>query len=99
MNLNQTLHCPICNSTKFIAKHQATFTYFYKLDSNNPLDNNNLSFEFDKRENGNSYQYLQCENCGAKFPCDFNLNPNDFNFTISQKAIRSNHTITPHILE
>jgi hypothetical protein len=84
-----------------MAKHQATFTYSYKIDTgedNLSPDNRNVSFEFDTRENGDSFQYIQCENCGTKFPCDFNLNPDQFDFTILQKAIRSEHTKKPEFL-
>ncbi|GKX29526.1 hypothetical protein SH1V18_20060 [Vallitalea longa] len=97
MDLNNSLRCPICNCDKFVAKHQATYTYSYKI-GNNILDNDNLSFEFDDRENGDSFQYIECENCKTKFPCDFNLNKDQFDFTILQKAIRSDHTDKPEFL-
>ncbi|MCT4688129.1 hypothetical protein [Vallitalea sp.] len=101
MNLNNSIHCPVCNSTNLIAKHQATFTYSYKIgtgDNNIPQNDKNLSFEFDTRENGDSFQYIQCVDCGTKFPCDFNLNPDQFDFTILQKAVRSDRTRKPEFL-
>ncbi|GMQ59762.1 hypothetical protein AN1V17_41620 [Vallitalea sediminicola] len=101
MDLTDSLCCPVCNSTKLMAKHTATFTYSYKIGTaNNTVKDNdrNLSFEFDSRENGESIQYIQCENCGTKFPCDFNLSPDEFDFTILQKAIRSDQTRKPEFL-
>lgn len=96
MHLNSSLRCPICNSDRFIIKHQATYTYSYKIGNDIP---NNLSFEFDNRENGDSFQYIECENCKTKFPCDVDLSIDQLDFTILQKAIRSDYTDKPELLD
>lgn len=97
MNLSDSFYCINCHSTKFLAKQLATYIYSYKIDTKS-LDNE-LSFEFDNRERGNSSQYLECENCGAIYPCDFNLNPDEFDFTIMQQAIRTDYTTKPELSE
>lgn len=98
MKHNQLLNCPNCGSCKLLAKHKTSFVYSYRLNVQEMNHLDHLSFEFDNRERGESSQYLECERCGATIPCEFHLDPDDFDFTIMQKAIRSDHTSKPEFL-
>lgn len=98
MIFNTLIDCPHCGSCKLLAKHTTSFTYSYRLSQRESGHIDHLSFEFDNRERGDSVQFLECENCGATIPCEFHLDPDDFHFTITQKAIRSSHTSKPEFL-
>lgn len=92
MDVNKSLVCPKCQGTHFEIKRKATYLYTYKLDT--PLTNEwskedeVLPFLFDNRELLNSKEYIECMECGAKYPFDINGNAN-IQFTILQKAIPS----------
>lgn len=63
--------CPICNSNDLVLRREASYVYSYKLDSDKPgLKNSEvfLSYEYDKRENTNSREYVECNRCGTQFP-------------------------------
>ncbi|MDR7857235.1 hypothetical protein [Tissierella sp.] len=102
MNIDKYLVCPKCNGVHFEVKREATFLYSYKL--NTPLTNelswetDVLPFLFDNREQLNSKEYIICEECGAKYPCDLNSNNTKFQFTILQKSIRSDLVQNPEFL-
>lgn len=93
MDIERSLTCPKCNGVHFEIKREATFLYSYKLDT--PLtdewsnENEALPFLFDNREQLNSTEYIECKECGAKYPCDLNNDNTKIHFTILQKAIRS----------
>lgn len=93
MDIKMSLTCPKCNGVHFEIKREATFLYSYKIDT--PLtdewsnQNESLPFLFDNREQLNSTEYIECQECGAKYPCDLNNDNTKIHFTILQKAIRS----------
>lgn len=63
--------CPICHSNDLVLRREASYVYSYKLDSDKPgLKNADvfLSYEYDKRENINSREYVECNQCGTQFP-------------------------------
>jgi uncharacterized protein YbaR (Trm112 family) len=99
MNIDKYLVCPKCNGVHFQVKREATFLYSYKLDT--PLTNEwsseteTLPFLFDNREQLKSKEYIRCEDCGAKYPCDLNNNNTKIEFTILQKAIQSDYIQNP----
>jgi hypothetical protein len=66
--------CPICNGSDLTLRHEASYVYSYKIDSDKPgLLNSDvfLSYQYDKRENTNSRNYIECNQCGTQFPCNF----------------------------
>lgn len=99
MNISQSISCPTCNGKNFLAKYEATYVYTYKID--NPrtkalTDNSeNLPFLFDKRDQPSSKQYIECQKCGAQYPCSFKLGTDKIDFTILRRAIRGDHVATP----
>jgi len=101
MNCNNKIVCPFCNSQKFVAKYEATYIYSYILDSD-ALGRKNedefLPFLFENREKKEDTQYLECSNCGSKFPCNFGPGENGIDFTILQKAVRADHVENPQFL-
>ena len=98
MKLINSLSCPKCNGNEFIAKHKATYVYSYNINTQDTVSNETLPFSFENRERTESTQYIECKQCGATFSCNFELNPDQFDFTIIQKAIRSEHTTKPEFL-
>lgn len=75
MDKTRCLFCPICKTSNFLIKHQATYVYSYVIDSDAPGLNNSeefLPFLYDNREQIDTKQYLECSGCGAVYPCFFN---------------------------
>lgn len=95
LKIDQSLFCPKCNSTYFTMKREATYLYSYKIDTPNTetrsKESEGLSFLFDFREQLSDKEYLECEKCKARFPCDIKLADEHIDFTILQKAIRSEY--------
>ncbi|MDR5658958.1 hypothetical protein RH915_05605 [Serpentinicella sp. ANB-PHB4] len=103
MKLNSKIHCPQCEGKNFVAKYESTYVYSYKIqnpDSKevNPVIKNEeaLPFLFDNREQKNASQYIECDDCGEKYPCEFTMDAKQIDFTILQKAIRSDHVDQPY---
>lgn len=93
--------CPICGSDKFLARFKASYIYSYRIDEDALGSKNKdefLPFLFDNREKVDSKEYLECEKCNTKFPCDFNEDTKGVSMTILQKAIRSDRTSDPEFL-
>ena len=95
MKLKKSLICTNCSGSQFTVKRIATYLYSYNLESK---DSEALPFLFDNRELVQSREYLQCEQCGAKFPCVLDEQNKTINFTIEQKAVRANHITNPEFL-
>jgi len=87
---SKDLICPNCQSNRLVVKYEASHVYSYVVDSNAPGRKNNeefLSFLYDKRELTQSDQYVECQSCGAKFPCSFNVWNNSTSRNELQEAI------------
>lgn len=66
------LTCPKCHGNQFIMKYEASYVYSYRLDDDAPGKYNVEEFRsyvYDNREQKDSKQYLECQTCGATFPC------------------------------
>ncbi len=66
------LECPVCKSRKLSMKYEAKYVYTYVIDNDAPglkNDTEFLPFLYDKREQTEASQYIQCSLCGATFPC------------------------------
>ncbi|HVI39545.1 MAG TPA: hypothetical protein VM577_02705 [Anaerovoracaceae bacterium] len=90
MDNSKLLVCPICHNNRFIMKYEASHIYSYVFDSDAPGQKNKeefLSFLYDNRELTNSDQYVECQSCGAKFPCNINVWGNDTSLRELQEAI------------
>ncbi len=102
MNLDDRLQCPRCSGKDFTAKYESTYIYSYELGfPENDVDRSKtytLPFLFDKRDQKNTRQYVECNNCGAQYPCEFTLDSKELDFTIVKKAIHSHHTKQPEFL-
>ena len=84
------LVCPNCHNDQFVVKYEASHVYSYLVHSDAPGRKNKeefLSFQFDKRELTDSSQYVECQSCGAKFPCSFNVWNNNASRKELQEAI------------
>lgn len=99
MNIDEPIVCPKCNSKHFKMKRQATYVYTYNI--NTPEINmcsskeEALPFLFDNREQTESSEYLECEICGAQYPCPFFTDKQKIDLTILRKAIRADHKSEP----
>lgn len=102
MNLKESLICPKCSGTIFEMKREAAYLYTYQIDTplTNPDENEeeNLSFLFDNREKISGKEYVECKKCSAKYPCSFDGDNLKIEYTILQKAIRSDRQETPGFL-
>ena len=102
MKLNESLICPKCNGKNFEVKHEATYLYTYKIDTvNTNIDDEeseNLPFLFDNREQTCFKEYIECNQCGTKYPCSFDKDNQTIDLTIMRKAIRADHVKNPEFL-
>lgn len=92
-NNTMQLVCPVCNSSSFLLKYEATYVYSYVIDSDAPGLNNSqefFSFLYDDREQKETKQFLECDSCGATYPCYFNQWDNQIGIKALQDAICSN---------
>ncbi|AUS95663.1 hypothetical protein CDQ84_01780 [Clostridium thermosuccinogenes] len=101
MDLSEHIICPVCKGKSFKAKYEATYVYSYVIDSDAPGLRNReefLPFLFDNREQKEARQYVECDTCGARFPCQFSHGNKGIDFTILQKAFRSDYVEKPEFL-
>ncbi|MDF2538607.1 MAG: hypothetical protein K0S76_1628 [Herbinix sp.] len=66
--------CPICNGDHLVLRHEASYVYSYMVDSDAPGKENTetfLSYLYDKREQKDSREYIECTKCGAQYPYSF----------------------------
>lgn len=102
MKIDRALKCPKCQGTHFEVKREASYLYSYKLDT--PItehwskEEEALPFLFDYRELVGDKQYLQCLECHNQYPCDLDLTQPHVQFTILQKAVRSDYVEQPDYL-
>lgn len=73
--MDQNKHiCQICNSNDLVLRHEASYVYSYLIDSDAPgLENNTefKSYQYDKREQKESREYVECMKCGTMYPYSF----------------------------
>ena len=95
MKIDEALSCPKCGGGYFTMKREAAYLYTYKINTpearSRSKENEGLSFLFDYREKLSDKEYLECETCKAKFSCELKLADENVDFTILQKAIRSEY--------
>lgn len=95
MKLKEPLICTNCSGSHFTLKRIATYLYNYDLEN---MNSEALPFLFDNRELMQSREYLQCEQCGAEFPCTLDERNSTINLTIERKAVRADHVTNPEFL-
>ena len=102
MKINESLICPKCNGKKLEIKHEATYFYTYKIDIVNVSieneDSENPPFLFDNREQTGYKEFIECDNCGTKYPCSFDKYNQTIDLTIMKKAIRADNVNKPEFL-
>lgn len=87
---NNIFVCPTCKSTELTAKYEAKYIYSYKIDSDAPgLKNTEefLPFIYDKREQQEARQYIECNVCGTQYPCFFTEGNKGIDLKMMQKII------------
>lgn len=103
MKIDESLICPKCNSKNFEIKHEATYLYTYKIDTANISSDNeeteNLPFLFDNREQTCFKEFIECNECGTKYPCSFDKFNQTIDLTIMKKAIRADNVKIPGFLD
>lgn len=102
MKISEALVCPKCNSKKFEVKHEATYLYTYKIDIVNVnIDEEgveNLPFSFDNREQTCFKEFIECNQCGTRYPCCFDKENQTVDLTIMKKAIRADNVKNPEFI-
>ncbi len=100
MNIIKPLECAKCKGKEFTARYETTYVYSYEIDTSNlhhqASGKKALPFLFDNRKQNDCNQYIECKVCGKQYPCSFTMDGEEIDFTILQKAIRSEHTKEPH---
>ena len=99
MSHSNDVACPVCNSGHLILKYEATYEYSYIIDSNAPGLNNIkelLPYMYDKREQKDAKQYLECGICGTTFPCYFDKWSEEVTAQSIQKVIDSAYLSRQH---
>lgn len=95
LKVDKSLICPKCGGTYFTMKREAAYLYTYRINTPDTGDwskeDDALSFLFDYREQLSDKEYLECQECKTKFSCDAKLADENIDFTILQKAIRSEY--------
>ncbi|EIW18862.1 hypothetical protein SAMN04515679_3376 [Pelosinus fermentans] len=92
--------CPSCNDDHLILKYVATYEYSYILDSDAPgLKNTNelLPHMYDKREQKDTQQYIECRTCGISYPCYFDRWTERMNKKALQDAVNSAYLAKQHL--
>jgi uncharacterized protein YbaR (Trm112 family) len=92
---NNRVVCPVCNADHFILKYQATYEYSYRIDANAPGVFNTedlLPYMYDRRQQTDAKQYIECENCGTSYPCYFDKWEEGVTTQMIQEAIDAAHT-------
>lgn len=87
---NSRYKCPACCSGELTAKYEARYIYSYIIDSEIPgLKNTEefLPFLYDKREQLDARQYIECDACGTKYPCFFTEGNKGIDPKVLQKAM------------
>jgi DNA-directed RNA polymerase subunit RPC12/RpoP len=90
MKSDISVTCPNCGKNRLLLKYAVTYEYSYALDANAPGECNTdelLPYLYDNREQKDSHQYIQCETCGAKYPCYFDHWVKGIDAEALQKAI------------
>ncbi len=86
---NNHLMCPICKSSKLAMKYEAKYVYTYMIDNDTPgLKNETefLSFLYDKREQTEASQYIECGSCGTRFPCFYSQVEKGFDIKLAAES-------------
>lgn len=86
--------CPACNSHKLVARYEAKYVYSYIIDSDNPGRLNTdefYPFLYDKRDQVESKQYVECMACGTHYPCTFTTDNTGVNSEVLRQAVQQ-HT-------
>jgi DNA-directed RNA polymerase subunit RPC12/RpoP len=92
MQQSNSILCPSCNNSQLLLKYEVSYEYSYAIDANAPGECNRsefLPYLYDNREQKESHQYIQCQTCGAKFPCCFDHWDQGISAEALQKAINS----------
>jgi phage FluMu protein Com len=102
LKLNDSLICPKCQGVHFKIKREATYLYSYNIETPEAQDwskeDDSLPFLFDYREQLDGKEYLECQDCGAKYHCELEKGKPRIHMTILQKAIRSDFVENPDYL-
>jgi len=84
------LFCPACGSSNLTAKYEAKYIYSYIIDSDSPGTLNKdefYPFLYDKREQVESKQYVECGACKTQYPCTFTTDNKGIDSAVLKKAI------------
>lgn len=96
MDDKNLLQCPNCGGHNFLIKYEATYVYSYNIDSNAPGYKNTeefLPFMYDKREQKDARQYLECKECCLQFPCYLSAWDNKIGGQELQRAVNNTNNI------
>lgn len=82
--------CPACGSHHLLAKYEAKYVYSYIIDSDEPGTLNTKEFYpflYDKREQTESKQYVECLSCKTQYPCSFTTDNKGVDSKVLEQAV------------
>lgn len=97
---NNRFLCPVCDSCKLMMKYEAKYVYSYAIDNDAPGLKNKaelLPYLYDKREQTEARQFIECSSCGTQFPC-FSQDCREFDFKLLHGAIYPGNADRPELL-
>lgn len=102
MEINQQLVCPKCKSKKFTISREVTYAYSYKFNSEGVTETSAtteaLPFLFKDRKKTRANDFIECDNCSARYPVSLDKGDKHIDLTILEKAIRSDFVENPDFL-
>ncbi|GKU26711.1 hypothetical protein [Clostridium folliculivorans] len=102
MSMDSNLKCQKCSSNNLEIKREATYVYTYDISSSSSDRSirraEETPFMFDDRKKIKEKDFLHCKNCGTIYEFSVDDISDNVEFTIVQKAIRSDYQETPEFL-
>jgi hypothetical protein len=81
-------------------KYEAKYVYSYVIDNDAPgLKNTDefLPFLYDRREQTESRQYIECSSCGTLFPCFIPQGSRELDFKLLKSALRQENITASNV--
>jgi len=78
-------------------KYEASYVYSYEIDSNAPGSlniNEFLPYMYDKREQKDTKQYVECNQCGTQIPCYFHERNKSFNSKSIERVLNQKNELS-----
>lgn len=96
---NNRFMCPVCKSDKLMIKYEAKYVYSYEIDNDAPGLRNTtefLPFMYDRREQTEAKQYIECVVCGTQYPCFFSQGSQGLDLKVLHQVLEQSGSVNSH---